>query len=46
MPDAPAPEAEKPAEPDKDDKAAARKALHEQQQRELPSDDWPGKGAA
>ncbi len=45
MPDAPSPDAETPAQPEPEDKAAARKALKEQQKRELPTNDWPGKGA-
>ena len=50
MADAPKPETNPPdtnkeAQPTKEDKASARKALNEQQKRELPSNDWPGKGA-
>jgi hypothetical protein len=45
MPDAPSPDANKEAQSTKETKAQERKALQEQQKRELPTDDWPGKGA-
>ena len=44
MPDAETPETNKRAQGETESKKAARKALEEQQKRELPTDDWPGKG--
>ena len=45
MADTPEPDTDKEAPSTKEDKAAARKAVEAQQKRELPSNDWPGKGA-
>ena len=50
MTDKPVPEpvadTNKEAQSTKETKAEAREALKQQQKRELPSNDWPGKGDA
>lgn len=43
---APTPDTNKEAHPSKENRAAARKGMKEQQKHELPTNDWPGKGAA
>jgi hypothetical protein len=44
MPDTETPDTNKEAQANKESKKAEREALKEQQKREMPTDNWPGKG--